>query len=124
MSHLSKHLLTAVKPNNFVLTGTCTNKDLGCWLDSATRTITGGWEAVTTVDACATKAKAFGATVFAVQNGNACFAASKNAQNSYRFLGPSDKCGANGLGGPYANHVYEIVCGKLLDEISEDKKEV
>ena len=67
---------------------------------------------MTSVSACEAIAKTAGATVFSVQDGKQCFGKSTNAKNSYRLLGPSTQCGDNGLGGPWANHVYEVECGK------------
>ena len=46
--------------------------------------------------------------VFALQNGGWCAAADN--KDSFNKYGPSTACGADGEGGPKANHVYEI-CG-------------
>ena len=83
---------------------------LGCWKDKANRAIDGGYVRVTDsnpVRACFLRAVSSGSTVFAVQDGNACFAASPTAGDTYKKHGTTKTC-ANGRGGPWANSVYQI----------------
>ena len=53
-------------------------------------------------------------TVFAIQNGGACFSG-PNAESTYKRYGPSDAC-KGGRGGAFANSVYKLFDdGKLLE---------
>ena len=50
--------------------------------------------------------------MFAVQNSNQCFTV-ENAIDTYKTHGVSVDCKDDGTGGPYANNVYQVRCGKL-----------
>ena len=81
---------------------------LGCWKDTAERAIDGGHEPLpgsNPVQACFERARSLGNSVFAVQAGNQCFAASSTAGDTYKKYGPATNC-ANGRGGGWANSVY------------------
>ena len=60
------------------------------------------------------RAAAFrGYTVFGIQNGVECWSG-PNAADDYNKYGTSTKC-RNGLGGPWANDVYRVTIGKVLN---------
>nr|XP_039252593.1 uncharacterized protein LOC120329867 [Styela clava] len=97
----------------------------GCWADDAFRTIptveSDGPEFMSQPDykkredalgKCARYARSRGFRFFALQDGGYC-SASIDAENTYRRIGPSQKCRNDGKGGPWANQVYEIVPQKL-----------
>ena len=97
---------------------------LGCWEDKSDRSIPtlegsstlldGSYQnRVDAIQKCYQVAKSLGYEVFAVQNGGWC-ASSCTAKSTYKTYGTSTACMADGEGGPWANHVYEITHGTLL----------
>ena len=46
--------------------------------------------------------------MFGVQNGGWC-ASSASAPETFDKYGQSNDCGADGEGGPWANHVYTVI---------------
>ena len=88
-------------------------KDLGCWRDEKYKVIAGGQKfGRVTVASCREYAETRGWTVFAMQDGNQCYTAF-NAGETYQNFGKSDGCRSNGLGGSWANNVYEIVANQI-----------
>ena len=97
---------------------------LGCWTDKSNRaipTLEGSscfldgfyTSRVDAIKKCYEAASLLGYEVFAVQNGGWC-ASSSTAKSTYKTYGDSTACMADGEGGPWANHVYEITHGTLL----------
>nr|XP_039253086.1 uncharacterized protein LOC120330271 [Styela clava] len=103
----------------------------GCWADDAFRTIptveSDGPEFMSepimgnekaykkredALGKCARYARSRGFRFFALQDGGYC-SASIDAENTYRRIGPSQKCRNDGKGGPWSNQVYEIMPQKL-----------
>ena len=99
---------------------------LGCWAEYEGGNIASANVAIpvikmidigveTVFGECLELAKSKGYTVFGIgkwTDGNDVSAwlctGAETAGSTYRKLGESTKCGSNGLGGPYANAVYEI----------------
>jgi len=95
--------------------------DLGCWADKADRAIPsldwalGGGNYASRGDAinkCRMAAEKFGDTVYALQAGGWCAAASYTLADAlsddaaFKKYGKSTKCSGNGKGGGWANQVY------------------
>ena len=83
---------------------------MGCWTDKPNRAISGehtNFYTSTVVDDCHDLVKARGNSVFAVQAKNQCFTA-PDAESTYKKYGPATNC-QDGVGGVWANDVYEIV---------------
>ncbi|KAI8521925.1 hypothetical protein Bbelb_016790 [Branchiostoma belcheri] len=57
---------------------------------------------------CYTVARALGMKIFALQNGGWC-AGSPDENVNFKVYGPSTQCYIGGEGGPWSNHVYEII---------------
>ena len=57
---------------------------------------------------CAVAAIRAGYSIFGVQNGGWC-ASSASALQTFDKYGQSKDCGADGEGGPWANHVYTVI---------------
>ena len=57
---------------------------------------------------CAVAAIRAGYSVFGVQDGGWC-ASSASASQTFDKYGQSNDCGADGEGGPWANHVYTVI---------------
>ena len=57
---------------------------------------------------CAVAAIRAGYSIFGVQNGGWC-ASSASALQTFDKYGQSNDCGADGEGGPWANHVYTVI---------------
>ena len=57
---------------------------------------------------CAVAAIRAGYSIFGVQNGGWC-ASSAAALQTFDKYGQSNDCGADGEGGPWANHVYTVI---------------
>ena len=87
---------------------------LGCWKDRGDRAIKGSGVRIGTrgaygaVKACYERAKKLRNKIFAVQDGNQCFAESKTAGATYKKYGKASNCAESGTGGPWANSVYQI----------------
>ncbi|XP_076807267.1 uncharacterized protein LOC143450551 [Clavelina lepadiformis] len=93
-------------------------KSFGCWRDTSNRAIPtvegssslldGAYQSRSNaLQKCARVALERGYKIFAVQNGGWC-ATSATARQTYMKYGTSNKCKADGEGGPWANHVYEV----------------
>ncbi|CAH1238883.1 SCUBE1 [Branchiostoma lanceolatum] len=115
----------------FLLAGQATESlnyaSLGCWMDTADRTIPtlegtdprldGNYGARNNaIEKCYQVAFSRSFTVFAVQNGGWC-AGSADGHDTYNKHGPSTACAADGEGGRWANEVYEITvpCSEGID---------
>ena len=57
---------------------------------------------------CAVAAIRAGYRMFGVQDGGWC-ASSASAPQTFDKYGQSNDCGADGEGGPWANHVYTVI---------------
>ena len=57
---------------------------------------------------CAVAAIRAGYSMFGVQDGGWC-ASSASAPQTFDKYGESNDCGADGEGGPWANHVYTVI---------------
>ena len=57
---------------------------------------------------CAVAAIRAGYSIFGVQNGGWCVS-SASAPQTFDKHGESNACGADGEGGPWANHVYTVI---------------
>ncbi|XP_019644481.1 PREDICTED: uncharacterized protein LOC109485364 [Branchiostoma belcheri] len=101
----------------------CRNEDgyqsLGCWRDTYRRAIPslerqdplldGHYsERQDALTKCYTVARALGMKIFALQNGGWC-AGSPDENVNFKVYGPSTQCYIGGEGGPFSNHVYEII---------------
>ncbi|CAK8691480.1 unnamed protein product [Clavelina lepadiformis] len=93
-------------------------KSFGCWRDTSNRAIPtvegssslldGAYQSRSNaLQKCARVALERGYKIFAVQNGGWC-ATSATARQTYMKYGASNQCKADGEGGPWANHVYEL----------------
>ncbi|XP_066271772.1 uncharacterized protein [Branchiostoma lanceolatum] len=101
----------ALLPPNYV--------SLGCWrdknpgraiptLEGTDPRLDGGYMArENAIEKCYQVAKDQGFSVFALQNGGHC-CSSASAGLTYKKYGSSTSCGADGEGGPFGNHVYQI----------------
>ena len=57
---------------------------------------------------CAVAGIRAGYSIFGVQDGGWC-ASSASALQTFDKYGQSNDCGADGEGGPWANHVYTVI---------------
>ena len=58
---------------------------------------------------CAVAAIRAGYSIFGVQASGWCFASNASAPQTFDKYGESNDCGADGEGGPWANHVYTVI---------------
>jgi len=89
----------------------------GCWTDDSARTMqylgdVYGNSEKTEIQRCNEAAYQRGLPVFAVQNGNQCFASN---ENDYKRIGMSNACWGKGRGGTWSQDVYKTheSCNKL-----------
>ena len=98
-------------------------KSLGCWKDGSIRAIPTLEGAASILDGdytnrsnaiekCGRAAEDLGYTVFALQHGGYC-SSSPYAGGTYDMYGPANNCAEDGKGGGWANHVYQLITGKL-----------
>ena len=89
-----------------------THEHLGCYKDTRNRAMPVSLPRGSNLLQDCKQAAAFrGYTVFGIQNGVECWSG-PNAPSTYSKYGSSTAC-SNGLGGPWANDVYQITIGKL-----------
>jgi len=91
-------------------------KHIGCFEDSRDRAIPehlGTFGGATAVQKCANLAMNKGYTTFGVQNGGECWSGAE-AGRTYSKLGKAKHNCRNGLGGAWANDVYQMVDSKHL----------
>ena len=89
-----------------------THEHLGCYKDTSNRAMPVSLPRGSNLLQDCKQAAAFrGYTVFGIQNRVECWSG-PNAPNTYNKYGSSTVC-RNGLGGSWANDVYQITIGKL-----------
>ena len=89
-----------------------THEHLGCYKDTPNRAMPVSLPRGSNLLQDCKQAAAFrGYTVFGIQNRVECWSG-PNAPNTYNKYGSSTVC-RNGLGGSWANDVYQITIGKL-----------
>ena len=85
--------------------------DMGCWIDTPDRAISGGYAGTPGTDAyntsrCYELAKSRGHNIFAVQAGFACFTGLEMRDNYKKYGAAQGACPVGGSG--WVNHVYKI----------------
>ena len=93
-------------------------ENLGCWADTSNRAVQPLEGLVSVLDGpyesrrealekCIQAGYLRGYNVIALQNGGWC-AGARDALYTYKKYGASNKCEADGKGGPWANQVYRL----------------
>ena len=94
---------------------------IGCFKDTSTRAMPISLPSSNPLLQSCKQAAAFrGYTVFGIQNGVECWSG-PSAANTYNKYGTSTKC-LNGVGGPWANDVYRVTIGKVVNSFISFKQ--